>query len=376
MHHPLFLFIGSFISTALHVCTIYGINHISTKNRPIVNSDLILEHEPSDHHVLGLNLALPRLEDLLKMGSSEDAKDFSQTVNRLEHHLLHFDFSKLLFDDTYQPQATLLQLLDILGMEPPSDLQKPLLQINTWAQKHLLRRGERWEEQTNHFEPLKPKIIPLLAKLGFINARYPHFKHYQGAIIHGCSLVKARDRLAYLIEKWNQGVRFSHIYFLTGERLLDPKQENNKTFLDDSDSLLKIKKNAIVPSTFPKTENGMIQLLWEQSDIPETLRQKVMVHFINAPMKKNAQGEKTIRPTTDDTVVCWLSTSPPHGTYLAVSNAPYINRQDLIVKTIASDDYCFETIGAALNEDEKIAIILDELARYIYQLTCLFKNKL
>ena len=282
--------------------------------------------------------------------------DFSETVARLEEKLLSLGFSTLLFDENYQPRVKLLQLLDTAGMEPLDPLQDSLLQINRWAQKNLLRQGERWEEQTNRFEALKPLIKPLLDELGFVKGVLPHFQEYQGAVLQAGFLPRVRLRLQYLIEQWDQGVRFSHLYFLSGER---PLEAQEKDMLQEwSSSLL-----------LPKTEREMVQCIWEQSPLPEELRNQVEVHFINAPMKKDPLSEKLLRPNAEDTVETWLKTSPPHGLYLTITNAPYIHRQNLVLRSIAPSEYTFDTVGPASSEHEKMAIFLDELARSIFQKT-------
>lgn len=302
----------------------------------------------------------------LKIARNSNIKNISQT-KRLEKELLTLGSLRLLFDENVQPRVNLIQLLELVGMEPLNKSENNIEQINNWAQKNLLRQGERWQHQTAKFEELKSKIQPLLSELGFIDALFPHFEKYQGVIVYGALLPRARLRLYYLVEQWEKGVRFSQIYFLSGERPLEIKQENKDTFLDDSQSPLKIRKDWPVPSEFPKTEREMIQLIWEQSEIPDDMR-KVEVYFTNAPMKEDAKGERSIRPTTDDTIRAWLQTAPPHGRYLAITNAPYINRQDVAMRAIAPCEYSFDTVGSAAGEREKMVIILDELARAIFQI--------
>jgi hypothetical protein len=58
-----------------------------------------------------------------------------------------------LFHEGFQPTQKLLQLLKILGMK--SEKEMTLSSINHWAQKNLLRRNERWHEQSQQFEDLK-----------------------------------------------------------------------------------------------------------------------------------------------------------------------------------------------------------------------------
>jgi hypothetical protein len=171
------------------------------------------------------------------------------------------------------------------------------------------------------------------------------------------------------------GTKFTHLYFLTGERPLDPILEDEKALTSDEGSLLKIRKDWAPPTEFPKTESEMIQLVWMQSNIPEDMRSQVTVHFINAPMKKDLKTGKLLRPTTDDTVELWLKNSPPLGRYLAVTNAPYTTRQDVVTRTLVSSEYGFDTIGAAdPDNQEKMAIYLDELARLIFQTKQFFEK--
>ena len=114
-------------------------------------------------------------------------------------------------------------------MEPLNRSEKVLVQINDWAQKNLLHQGKKWHGQINRFEELKPQIKLLLSELGFIDTVFPHFKEYKGFFIHGALLPRGRFLLYYLVKQWRQeeGVRFSHIYFLSRKRLL----KENKTRL-------------------------------------------------------------------------------------------------------------------------------------------------
>ncbi len=241
-----------------------------------------------------------------------------------------------------QLKFELIQVMGLAGMQP---LSCTIDKINDWAQEHFLRTGERSDEQDAKFESLKSRVKPLLAEMGLVHASRPSLQEYQGAIVHGSTLQRVRLRLNYLIEQWNQGVRFNQIYFLTGARPLNQQTESMDDLFNP-----------------PKTEYDMVRMVWEKTEMPEMLR-AVPVEFILAPMK----GQ--IRPNTDDTVKHWLEMHPAHGNYLAVSNAPFTPRQDLVVRTFLTDEYALETIGPALEEHTSVAIMLDELARLIYQTT-------
>lgn len=363
-----FIFAGGIIITLLGMASLYAGNQVTETQQYIrVSQNAIQQYEQAGDYATALKIARDSYEESLKLGLTSEATGFSKSVKRLEDELLALGSSRLLFDENYKPRAKLLQLLKLVGMEHLNKSEKAVLQINSWAQKNLLRQGERWQEQTSKFETLKPKIKPLLIDLGFINASSPHFNEYQGAIVHGALLPRVRLRLHYLVEQWKQGVRFSHLYFLSGERPLEAQQENEDLFMQDKDSPLKIRKDWSIPIQFPKTECEMMQLVWDQSEIPEEMRKEVQAHFINAPMKKDMKSEKLLRPTTDDTVEYWLKTAPLYGRYLAVTNAPYTNRQDLVVRALAPNDYGFDTIASGASEQEKMAIFLDELARFIFQ---------
>jgi hypothetical protein len=272
-----------------------------------------------------------------------------------------------LFDEHLQPNPPLLKLLRLVGM--PLNSPTTLLSINTWAQSHLLRQGERWEKQNPRFERLTSDIQPLLEDFGFVHEISPHFKSYEGAIIHGALLSTVCFRLHYLIKQWQEeGVRFQHLYFLGGDRPLEPSCENIKEMLSSNALSLLIRKDATLSLNPPTTEHEMMQWVWNHSEIPQHLRESVIVHFIQAPMKSHSQTHTLIRPTTEDTVYKWLEASPSPGLYLAVSNAPYILRQDLVIKSIAGPEFHFDTVGPKAHPYQRMSIFLDELARLIFQI--------
>ncbi len=334
----------------------------------------VQQYEQSGNYAKALETARSGYEESVKLKLSE-AASFSKSINRLEQKLLSLGCSRLLFDENDQPRAKLLQLLEVLGMESLNKTEKPILQINRWAQKNLLRRGvERWQQGISMFEPLKQKIKPLLCELGFLDTSSAHFDEYQGAIVHGALLSTVRLRLRYLVEQWKQGVRFKHLYFLSGERPLEEREI--QALAGHSENVyLKIRSDWSMPSVLPKTEREMMQVVWEQSEIPETMLKEVQVCFINASMKRDSKNENPQRPTTEDTVKYWLQEKPPYGRYLAITNAPYINRQDLVIRLLAPNGYGFDTIGPKAGEQEKLANFLDELAQYIFQLIQLNKVK-
>jgi hypothetical protein len=302
-----------------------------------------------------------RYVEALLIAREAEGRDRS-LISRLEGEVLYVGASRRLFDEFLKPRAQLLKLLNLLGMkeDQAGDLEK----INSWAQENLLRRGERWEEQDPKFEQLKPEIEPLLQELGFIDAIEPSFDRYEGALVHGALLSRVRSRLSFLVEQWKRGVRFHSIYFLSGERALESSRESRERLVSDQGSPLPIRADWVVPEELPRTEYEMVKWVWEQSELPEEMRQ-LSVHFINAP--KIWDGKQWSRPNSNTTAEAWLKSSPPLGRYLAVSNAPYLVRQDLAMRWVDTERYGFDTIGASVSAQEKVSIILDEVARVIFQ---------
>ena len=373
-----FLVVGFFLTSLVGVIILHACQSetgIASHLKDVQN--IIQQHELSGDYAKALEASRVSYDDLVNRTFLQDAKSLSEIVNRLEKQFLAVGSSKLLFDDQYQPRNELLLLLQAAGMEPLNKSENALTQINNWAQANLLRKGERWDEQVSKFEGLKSEILPGLKRLGFVDAALPHFKYYQGALVHGALFSTVCFRLHYLVEQWKQGVRFSHIYFLSGERPLEVQYENPEVFKDDSKSLLKMRKESLMgPLKFPETESQMTEFVWENFEIPDEMRKEVQVHFINAPLKKDPKTGKIIRPNTNDTIDAWLETQPAQGAYLAVTNAPYTNRQDFVIRTIASSEYTFETVGPAAKDQQKIAIFLDEIARLIFEMKRCSENNL
>lgn len=298
-----------------------------------------------------------------------DLIDNQMQTYLIEHHATYMkDQSFPLFDANWKASPKLIELLNLVGMDVSSETNCTIEKINAWAQKNLLRKGERWEEQSDRFEALKPKLFPLFQDLGFIHASTPQSTYYEGAIVLGSSLPSLRSRLFHLVQKWQEGVRFKTLYFLGGARPLEPAFEGREALLNDESTPLKIRKDWEGMQAIPQTECEMIKLVWEQSEIPDDMRKSVAVSFIDAPMKYLPNVEKPERPTTEDTVYYWLMENPELGSYLAVSNGAHKLRQHVMLQSLVGSAYAIDTIGSATQDGTKMVIILDELARLIFQL--------
>lgn len=349
------------------LCNIEGYGNYS--GRPVTIPQKIQAYENEGLYLKGLELIQYCRSNLSPLTENRYVNTYlNETTDRLNTKYLQFGFSRTLFNETCQPQPKLLQLLKILSMPFDEQTSPSLEDIKFWTQKNLKRTGERHEQQKHHFESLYPNLMPLLKEIFLVQEICPHLKEYEGALIHGATIKGVRLRLKYLLDQWNQGIRFKTLYFLTGERLLFPHE--NETALLTNELGLNIRPDWEKPEALPETEKEMIEWIWDQTETPENMKSSIEVFFVNAPMKIDPIKQVSLRPTTSDTVKEWVQMNPTPGTYLAVSNNPYIPRQDLILRKWASPEILIETVGpAACEEDPKsIFLALDEIASTIYEI--------
>jgi hypothetical protein len=276
----------------------------------------------------------------LQLARECEAIDEEQ-VRALIYKHFSLGFAYLVFDEKEEPRESLLKILTASPLRPS---EGKLFQINRFAQANFLRQGERWNQQSEEFESLKSQVLPWFTELGFVCERNPLFKVYRGVVVHGAALPTVERRIQFLVKQWKKGIQFENIYFLTSSRPLTDSER------------------ARLPTTEPKTEAQMMLYLWLQTEMHEA----VPLFCIDVPMKTDGEG-KPVRPTTDDTVAAWVQMNPTPGNYLLISSAPFINRQDLIMRTSQTKAFGFDTVGPELLESERVAILADELARFIFQ---------
>lgn len=271
----------------------------------------------------------------------------------------------LLLDCADKPTPQLADLLTLLKVNHDGTLAS----IVQETQKQWLRQAgkERWQVDEVCGE-LKEQILSHAINLGLTNEIKPVKAHYKYGVIFTASLTRTRTRLAYLVKLFEQGTQFDYIISLGSDRPLDPAIEPVEKMLDPNNGELAFRKDWQPPIQLPKTENEMVQMVYDQSDLPEKFR-SIPITFHNSAMIKNANGTIT-RPTTGDTVLKWLASNPAHGDCLFISNQPYVGYQDSVMRTYMPEDFGFlETCGSAAQENpqNQNLIFLDTLARFLYQ---------
>jgi len=270
----------------------------------------------------------------------------------------------------YQPTSTLLTLLKATNIKHDGTLQS----IFTETQKYWLRPAgkERWETQTfftvNHNNPSE-----LFKELYLIQEIKPSNQHYNHVILLGSTVTSIRIRLSYLINTWNNGIRFDSINILAGQRPLDKTIESPEVLLNNTCQTLPFKQNWQLNGQLPSTETEMIKLVFDQADLPAEWN-NIAINFVDTPMQQTENGILR-RPSTLDTIMEWVKLyNPKNGSILALSNQPYIGYQDSVLRNFLPKNFTVETVGSDCINNQNIATILDSLARWIYNEYQMYKS--
>lgn len=238
-------------------------------------------------------------------------------------------------------KAALNELTTSLGIPENSDL------IDETQKRWLRGNRERWElpELSSKEREL---VLAWAEKQDLFEPWTPYHNYYDKACILGATTPRMKARLDYLKKLWEEGIRFNEVVWLVGERPLDARV----------DGLMDLTKT--------KTEVEAAKILWEETDLPDSMRHLSVV-FASAPMK-NIKGVLK-RPTTGDTLTTWLNTNPGACTALFVSDQPYCGYQFEVVKTHLPDSIFFDVVGEGVNfnQSPSAAKTLDTLARWLYQ---------
>ncbi len=259
--------------------------------------------------------------------------------------------------------ATLLSILEITGVKHMGTLDS----IVECTQKAWLRPAgvERWQME-EVFEALHDRLLPYFIEMRLINGVKPSKRDYDYAILYGSTVQRMRDRLAYLLQLYNEGYRFKRLVLFTGQRPLDAKIESPEIIFDRNNKVLPIRDDYMMPVDCPKTESDAIRFLLDATILPVEFKDTVTVEFVESPMQKTGDG-KPRRPTTADTIMQWLSKNPNPGSMLSISNQPFVEYQHTVSKTLLPETFVVETVGGPAERPVKVGLFLDTLARWLYQ---------
>ena len=269
-------------------------------------------------------------------------------------------------------KAPLFNLMKTLGYSGENDLTR----LNSYAQKNFLRpkNVERWNVYDDKFiESHREIIIKTLDEFGFFKEVTPELDQtYENVLILGASVGRMRSRVAFFNKLVSKGLSFKNLYFLSGERPLDPKIENESILFEPGPNQT-FRESWQRPKKLPKTESDGARLAWDQLMGPDE-----KPTFVDVPMNKDK------RPSTGDTIHAWLEKNPTKGRTLVISNNPYIPYQHAVVLGalinegfLNPNDMDFiRTVGTGTKpQNERLRVLLDNLARTLYSEKMLWEAK-
>jgi hypothetical protein len=314
----------------------------------------------------------------------------TQFNNNQKSHSSYFEVKSKMFK----------KLLEVMGLNSLLEAQQEKLQskdyleiLNENLQKIWRRKlqKERWElpsdklflddykkilkdEYIKNNLQIEPKvgsmeeIIKALKNIGIWNEVSPKGENpFDAALVLGAAYDSFKLRLEYLINLIEEkNIRLKTIYFLSGERPLDPAIEK--------DIIEEMTENNIEQ----KTEKTMMEYV-AQKILSEDFKKKFKIIFVNTPDQKKDDGTFR-RANTKDTLVEFLKKNQTDKKLLIISNAPFIGYQKEIVRnTLPKEKYSSFIAGSSFEVLDKIkdfstydgkkifiSVALDNIARIIY----------
>ena len=272
-------------------------------------------------------------------------------IYSLDQNRVNQNIKTDLINEQGRPVKALLKLLAVTGIHHDESLGSIVRETQAaWIRKPGTERWDMIDTQQDS----RDKYFDLFNQLHLIEEIKPQYKKYDYVLLMGCAYPLLEKRIQYLIDLWQAGIMFERVVILTGARPLT-----------DAEKKLFIEEYKITESNFvPQTEADIMNLVYQKIQKPLDM-QKVSYMLIDVPMKKGENG-LLARPTTGDTVDLWLQSKPAPGSCLVISNQPYVQYQDSVVKTLLPKNFIIDTVGKRTN-DTKISLYLDNLARYLYQ---------
>ncbi len=281
----------------------------------------------------------------------------------------------------YQTQNLDIEILKTFGFEAQEE--NSLEVMNAFAQKNFLRpkNAERLSKQSiQHYKALlenvsqeqKEKLLAMFKASGVLKEVLPTIESPDYILIMGSTIPSMRSRIMFLDRLVREGKLHLHpktkLVFLTGDRPLF-KSETKEILLNPAPFPRRSHWKA--PEKLPDNERDLSPFLWGQLALSPQLLHITPLH-VKALKKKN-----TKRATTADTVEAFVHDyNPQSGSVLVISENPFIMYQCLVSKTLfltkGLTGFAFEGAGIFkpyhdLDQDVRLGVLLDNLARTLYQ---------
>ncbi|MCL6269092.1 YdcF family protein [Sansalvadorimonas sp. 2012CJ34-2] len=220
---------------------------------------------------------------------------------------------------------------------------------------------ERWQLKDVTLPPEKHKqVMAVLEEFRLIKPWRPQHETYDYGVLPGATLTSMKARLEWLAQLWKEGIRFSKLIVLTGQRPLTPSidhfPEIMTTIAPDSGV------NFNDPKIQPMHETEAARLLLAFFPLPKGM-DKVPVVYIDSP--RQWRGNNWERSHTGDTVDEWLKHNPKPGKTLVVSNQPSAHYQEAVFLKELPSSFDVEMTTPALASDIPLSVLLDAVSVWI-----------
>lgn len=181
---------------------------------------------------------------------------------------------------------------------------------------------ERWDLVDTATLERRAEIVQLCKDIGLFDGVTLSRTYYPTALVYGATLPAVQKRIEYLLELWNQGIRFDQVYFLAGDR---------------------------------EGEYDMICKLVEETSFPPNFPPYKIVF---------AKGQPGMRANTKDTLRAVQNDLKPP--VLAISTPMYAHYQQAVALTVLGKEYPIETYAKeTTGTNFKVPVILDTLAKIL-----------
>jgi|GEM_PF-3561925 len=275
--------------------------------------------------------------------------------------------------DREKNTVTLCQkLLGELGVKSEEIANLDSLEkINEFLQKNFLRKNERrFQEVANPGDAEKiQKILPILAEFGMIGEAKPTKNDPDYLVILGATVGTMRNRAQYALNLMSNEVKVlmdknstelapKQVVILTSKRPLDQNCENDYVLFD-----LQWIRAGWFAEKRPENEAQAAAFVWDQ------LPKSSAIDRLKFEVISTNGSEGTFE--TVEFFLKELKKLGKKGQYIVfVSSNPYVPYQNQVIEEAvlkADFDGEFETVGGELtNENTKLSVLLDNIARYVY----------
>lgn len=258
--------------------------------------------------------------------------------------------ARLIVDEHANLTPAVIALMKITGVDETLNLhdaiaptQKSWLRPNDQERDILDEKyGDRVSDMMQHFK-----------NLGLVDTVMPAMKRYDYVLLLGATYRSFQERLSFFETLVHDGLEAKSIVLLGSHRLLERAREIEPM---SREHLL---------STTPLTEIDMMETLFGMLSLKSVDTKKVI--SIASPMKVLDDG-RIVRATTRDTVEDFLRAKKRPGSVLVISSQPFLLRQHLVVRKALGAGWTVETVGIHAASTSNTSVLLDELARTLYEL--------